>query len=200
VGLLVLFGSELTDRCEHEKRLLPSILTRCIHEVETRGLQTEGIYRKSGGSNQVKLIQAGFERDSLGYDISDPDLDIHAVTSTLKQYLRKLPTPLITYDVYNPLLAAGKIADREKMALALRVCVADLPPHHRDCLEFLIRHLCRVREHEARNLMTSLNLAVVFAPTVMRPGSLEREVSDMFAQRTVVQALVEMCEVIFEEA
>lgn len=67
----------------------------------------EGIYRKSGGSGQVNTIKAGFEKDSE-YDISDEDLDIHAVTSALKQYFRRLPTPLITFDVYDMLLEAGR--------------------------------------------------------------------------------------------
>ena len=189
--LLVLFGSELEARCEFEKRVIPSIVGRCIEEVESRGIDMEGIYRKSGGSAQVKTIQQGFEKDNA-YDISDPDLDIHAVTSTLKQYFRKLPTPLITHDVYDILLEAGRItSDKENQAAALRLAVAELPEHHRDCLDFLVNHLARVVACEAENLMTPLNLAVVFAPTIMRPLSIEREMSDMQAQRMAVQALLE---------
>ena len=69
-------------------------------------MDAEGIYRKSGGSGQVKAVQSGFEKN-VEFDISDPDLDIHAVTSALKQYFRKLPVPLITFDVYDQLLEAG---------------------------------------------------------------------------------------------
>ena len=71
--------------------------------IHLSGMDQEGIYRKSGGAAQIQAIKEGFER-SNDYDISDPDLDINAVTSTLKQYFRKLPTPLITYDVYDKLL------------------------------------------------------------------------------------------------
>nr|POE94633.1 isoform 3 of n-chimaerin [Quercus suber] len=192
----VLFGSELEARCEFEKRMIPSIVSRCIEEVELRGMDVEGVYRKSGGSGQVKTVQQGFEKDGL-YDISDPDLDIHAVTSAMKQYFRKLPTPLITYDAYDALLEAGALADREKQAVALRAAVADLPEHHRNCLEYLVQHLARIMSREAQNLMTPLNLAVVFAPTIMRPLSIEREMSDMLAQRTAVQALLERHQVVF---
>ena len=45
--------------------------------------------------------------------------------------------------------------------------------------------------------MTPLNLAVVFAPTIMRPRTIEREMSDMQAQRVAVQTLLEMNPVIF---
>lgn len=214
-SITVLFGSDLELRCEFEKRLIPAIVSRCIEEVEERGMDMEGVYRKSGGSGQVKTIQAGFEKDYSNYDISDPDLDIHAVTSALKQYFRKLPTPLITYDVYDSLLEAGQLSNigaadgesnstanstrAEKQTLALRSAVNDLPEHHRNCLEYLCQHLRRIMSMQDKNLMTSLNLAVVFAPTIMRPSSIEREMSDMLAQRTAVQALLELGDGVFGE-
>jgi hypothetical protein len=197
-NLSVLFGSELEARCEYEKSVIPGIVSRCIVEVESRGMDMEGIYRKSGGAGQVKIVQQGFEKDN-NHDISDPDLDIHSVTSALKQYFRKLPTPLITFDIYDSLLGAGQLKDKEKQALALRVAVAELPEHHRDCLEYLVQHLARVMAQESENLMTPLNLAVVFAPTIMRPLSIEREMSDMQAQRIAVQALLEHHTVVFPD-
>jgi hypothetical protein len=192
----VLFGSELEARCDFEKRVIPGIVSRCIEEVELRGMDVEGVYRKSGGSGQVKSVQAGFEKDGQ-HDIADPDLDIHAVTSALKQYFRKLPTPLITYDVYDEFLEAGATPDRAKQALALRHAVNELPESHRNCLEYLMQHLARVMSHESENLMTPLNLSVVFAPTIMRPLSIEREMSDMQAQRTAVQAMLEQHTIVF---
>lgn len=98
-----LFGSDLVERADYERRQIPSVVTRCIEEVELRGMDIEGIYRKTGGSGQVKLIQEGFEKTE-DYDISDPGLDITAVTSVLKQYFRRLPMPLLIFDVYDRIL------------------------------------------------------------------------------------------------
>jgi len=103
----VLFGSDLTARCEFEKQMIPRIVSRCIEEVELRGMDVEGIYRKSGGTSQVNQVRGGFEQDGE-HDISDPDLDIHSVTSALKNYFRRLPVPLITYAVYDQFLEAGR--------------------------------------------------------------------------------------------
>jgi hypothetical protein len=69
-------------------------------------MDLEGIYRKVGGNGQVKAIQEGFEK-SDDYDISDPSIDISAVTSVLKQYFRRLPTPLLTFDVYDKVLESN---------------------------------------------------------------------------------------------
>ena len=101
-----LFGSELTERADYERRQIPSVVTRCIEEVELRGMDQEGIYRKTGGNSQVVMIKDGFTKDE-NYDISDPDLDITAVTSVLKQYFRKLPVPLLTFEVYERVLESN---------------------------------------------------------------------------------------------
>lgn len=234
-----LFGSELQHRADYEASDVPSIVMRCIQEVEVRGafssliqllptsaiqiltpllsigMETEGIYRKSGGNSQIQQIKEGFER-SNDYDISDPDLDINAVTSTLKQYFRKLPTPLITYDVYDTLLSSAPAhpqnpsgppptnpnhnldpEQREQRIQLMRQAIQALPPSHRTCLEVLIFHLARVVDHEKANLMTSLNVAVVLAPTVMRPESVTREMSESQAKNQAVQFLIENCQGIF---
>lgn len=99
----VLFGSDLGERSDHERRQIPSVVTRCIEEVELRGMDQEGIYRKTGGNSQVNMIKDGFSKDE-NFDISDPDLDITAVTSVLKQYFRRLPMPLLTFDIYERVL------------------------------------------------------------------------------------------------
>ncbi|CAD6501284.1 BgTH12-01536 [Blumeria graminis f. sp. triticale] len=186
----ILFGSELAERADYERRQIPSVVTRCIEEVELRGMDIEGIYRKTGGNSQIKVIQDGFERME-DFDISDPSLDITAVTSVLKQYLRKLPTPLLTYEVYDRILDSNSIEDHHERCLHLRDTFSMLPPKHRDCLEFLIFHLSRVAVRDKENLMSSKNLAVVFAPTIMRDNSIEREMIDMHAKNTVVQFIIE---------
>ncbi|KAH0538784.1 hypothetical protein FGG08_004616 [Glutinoglossum americanum] len=191
-----LFGSALEQRVDYERRQIPSVVTRCIEEVELRGMDLEGIYRKVGGNSQVKAIQEGFEK-SDDYDISDPGIDISAVTSALKQYFRKLPTPLLTFDVYDKILESNSFSDDEKRAMFLRATVAQLPPSHRNCLEFLVFHLARVAQREKENLMSPKNLAVVFAPTLMRDHSLEREMTDMHSKNAAIQFIIENNKLIF---
>lgn len=175
-------------------------------------MDIEGIYRKSGGNSQIQIIKEGFERDN-DYDISDPDLDINAVTSTLKQYFRKLPTPLITYEVYDKLLETSPIPNQDidpshpahpttpnnhhYRVSSMRNAINELPARHRDTLEVLVFHLARVVEQQSENLMTSTNVAVVFAPTVMRPESLTREMQDTQAKNSAVQFLIENCQAVF---
>ncbi|KAG0649206.1 putative Rho-type GTPase-activating 4 [Hyphodiscus hymeniophilus] len=195
----ILFGSDLVERADYERRQIPSIVTRCIEEVELRGMDIEGIYRKTGGSGQVKTIQEGFDKTE-DYDISDPEYDITAVTSVLKQYFRKLPTPLLTFEVYDRVLESTNYEDDQERCAHLRKTFNMLPPKHRDCLEFLIFHLARVANRESENLMTPKNIAVVFAPTIMRDHSLEREMTDTHAKNNAVQFVIENSHEIFGNA
>ncbi|KAL2153300.1 hypothetical protein VTH82DRAFT_4455 [Thermothelomyces myriococcoides] len=193
-----LFGSELVERADYERRQIPSVVTRCIEEVELRGMDIEGIYRKTGGNSLVNMIREGFDKTD-DFDISDPSLDITAVTSVLKQYFRKLPTPLLTFDVYDRVLESNSIQDEKERCAHLRKTINMLPQKHRDTLEFLMFHLARVASRERENLMSPKNLAVVFAPTIMRDHSLEREMTDMHAKNIAVQFLIENSHIIFGE-
>jgi len=47
--------------------------------------------------------------------------------------------------------------------------------------------------------MSPKNLAVVFAPTIMRDHSLEREMTDMHAKSIAVQFIIENTDTIFDE-
>ncbi|RMZ88124.1 hypothetical protein DV736_g4642, partial [Chaetothyriales sp. CBS 134916] len=192
-----LFGADLEQRAEYEKTSVPEIVRRCVEEVEARGMDVEGIYRKSGGNSQVQQVRDSFERDVYTADISDPDLDIHAVTSGLKQYFRKLPTPLITYDIYDKLLDTTSIADPDARVEAMRDAVRQLPSVHYATLDFLMHHLARVVLQEKDNLMTSMNVAVVFAPTIMRPESITRELGDTKAKNDCCMWIVDHVSSVF---
>lgn len=47
--------------------------------------------------------------------------------------------------------------------------------------------------------MSPKNLAVVFAPTIMRDKTIEREMTDMHAKNTAVQFIIENSAIIFSE-
>ncbi|KAJ2902741.1 putative Rho-type GTPase-activating protein 4 [Zalerion maritima] len=194
---ITLFGSDLSERADYERRQIPCVVTRCIEEVELRGMDIEGIYRKSGGNSQNKMVQEGFDK-SEDYDISDPSIDIASVTSVLKQYFRRLPIPLLAFDVYDRILESNAIDDETERIEFLTETFNSLPEKHKDCLEFLMFHLARVAQREPENLMSPKNLAVVFAPTIMRDKSIEREMTDMHAKNLAVQFMIEHSDKIFE--
>ncbi|KAK6343397.1 Rho-type gtpase-activating protein [Orbilia blumenaviensis] len=191
-----LLGSELEARVAYEGRRIPQIITKCLAEVENRGLDFEGIYRKGGGASQVRMIQESFERGEE-MDLENPEVDITAVTSVLKQYFRKLPTPLVTYTIYDRMVDSVKITDIEQRKETVKDLINELPSLNRDILFFIINHLTKVAGFQSENLMNARNLAVVFAPSLMRDQTGELELRDTHAKNEAIQFIIENAKPIF---
>lgn len=102
-----MFGNDLIKQIQAEKSKIPLVVEKCIESVESRGMDYEGIYRKSGGVGQMRQIQQAFEKGEIPNLIDEEKWnDICAVTSVLKQYFRELPNPLFTYELHSKYMDA----------------------------------------------------------------------------------------------
>lgn len=200
-----LMGTGIEKRIEFENTNIPLIVTRCIQEVEERGMAFEGIYRKSGGRSQIATIEEAFEKMGSDGEASEFDEvlsgDISGVTSALKQYLRYLPNPLIPFEAYEDFVEASREANRnpELATEMLRTVINNLPQAYKECLSFVINHLVNVTKHADVNLMTPRNLAVVFAPTLVRHTNGEREILDMQPRNDGTQFMIEKYAAVFSD-
>ncbi|KAK9480827.1 hypothetical protein V1514DRAFT_275223 [Lipomyces japonicus] len=184
-----------------EGRKIPLIVTRCVEEVEARGLDYEGIYRKSGVKSQIVSIQGAADNTfDVEQQLNDYMLiDICGVTSVLKQYLRYLPEPLITYNAYLKFVSLADIHEFEKKLNALVNVIKSLPESHQRCLEYLFQHLTTVASYSHKNLMTARNIAVVFAPSLVRDYSGSREIMDAQKKNLMVQFMIENKDRVFSQ-
>lgn len=159
-------------------------------------MKSEGIYRKSGSKTQIDAVKEMFQ---YGDDskISDPDFDINAVASTLKQYFRNLPNPLLTHKVYDKLIDFAMVNDEDRRVPPLRKIFNELPVHHKVTLEYLIFHLSRVVRHNNDNLMTSVNLGVVFAPTLMICEDPQKDLQYTQQKNWLIGFMIDHCQEIF---
>uniref|UniRef100_A0A5K3ESY6 Beta-chimaerin n=2 Tax=Mesocestoides corti TaxID=53468 RepID=A0A5K3ESY6_MESCO len=165
------FGVDLTSLVRAENRTVPQVLVKCITELERRGgLMTEGVYRVPGNQEIVEDFRIALDKDCESVDLSEKRCsDLNTITSLIKSFLRQLPIPLITYEAYPELIEVSRdeqLSDEQKHDL-LKGCVQRLPPAHYHCLRYLMAHLNRVAANQQSNMMTSENLAIVFAPSLM---------------------------------
>jgi hypothetical protein len=163
------FGTDLTALVMVEGNSIPLFLQLSVTIVETSYIQTEGLYRVSGITSRVIGIKEKFDEGKL--QTLDDDHEVHVITGAIKLYFRELPIPLITYDVYPKVIQAVKDypTDIDKFCSTIKQTLSnELPKSHYDTLSFFIQHLQRVALHSDVNKMKSSNLAVVFAPTLMR--------------------------------
>ncbi|PWZ03747.1 RhoGAP-domain-containing protein [Testicularia cyperi] len=188
-----MFGRELTEQASQESRDVPMIVEKCIQAVEAFGMDYEGIYRKSGGTSQLKVITQLFERGSA-FDLEDTDRfnDVSAITSVLKNYFRELPTPLLTFDLYDDFIRVVESKqDTAAKASQMKELVARLPRQHNLTLKHLVLHLNRVQEQSAENRMNARNLGVVFGPTLMRSPDPAQEFAHMGGKAMTIEYCIE---------
>ncbi|EGW30604.1 uncharacterized protein SPAPADRAFT_68678 [Spathaspora passalidarum NRRL Y-27907] len=176
-----LFASTIQSRADYEGRQVPLIITRCIGEVEYRGLECDGIYRTAGPNSEIVAIQVAFQNndtEKLDHLMSG---DIHSVASVLKRYLNNITEPIITSDLYHDFIRVS-CSPRERRISELRTLVNKLPSANKHTLKLLCNHLNLVNSKSKVNRMGFGNLATVFAPTLARNN---REDMDLSIESTL---------------
>ena len=82
------FGVDFHVHLKTTKRLVPIIVTKCITEIDERGLDTQGLYRISSAKTKMEKLCQLFEAGSERVDLSE--LPPHLIGSCLKLYLRQV--------------------------------------------------------------------------------------------------------------
>ncbi|XP_051898400.1 unconventional myosin-IXAa isoform X6 [Pristis pectinata] len=159
------FGVEVS-RLTNDERTVPLVVEKLINYIEMHGLYTEGIYRKSGSTNKIKELKQGLDTDINSMNLDE--YNIHVIASVFKQWLRDLPNPLMTFELYDEVLRAMGLQDRKEMIRGVYSIIDQLSRTHVNTLERLIFHLVRIALQEDTNRMSSNALAIVFAPCILR--------------------------------
>ncbi|ORZ26134.1 hypothetical protein BCR42DRAFT_364789 [Absidia repens] len=195
-----MFGSSLASRVAFEERDVPFLVEQCIAAVETRGMDYEGIYRKSGGAAQMRTIQLAFEsNDYLNLNNEDDINDICAVTSVLKQYFRELASPLLTFELYDPFMDAVRMLRGDAKIDKFIELISQLPKANYDTMKLLMVHLDNVRNRSDENLMTTKNLAMVFGPTLLRDKDATRDLLDMSYKNATIEFIINHTPLLFAD-
>ncbi|KAA8579850.1 hypothetical protein FQN60_006943, partial [Etheostoma spectabile] len=81
---------------------VPVVMTDTISFLSEQGLEIEGIFRRSANVTLVKEVQL---RYNSGATVNFREMeDVHLAAVILKTFLRELPEPLLTYQLYNDIV------------------------------------------------------------------------------------------------
>ncbi|XP_045675299.1 rho GTPase-activating protein 26 isoform X7 [Phyllostomus hastatus] len=178
-----------------------NIIKKCIHAVETRGINEQGLYRIVGVNSRVqKLLSILMDPKTASETETDicAEWEIKTITSALKTYLRMLPGPLMMYQFQRSFIKAAKLENQESRVSEIHSLVHRLPEKNRQMLQLLMNHLANVAKNHKQNLMTVANLGVVFGPTLLRPQEeTVAAIMDIKFQNIVIEILIENHEKIF---
>ncbi|XP_045408710.1 unconventional myosin-IXb isoform X6 [Lemur catta] len=154
------------DSLTNDKVSVPIVLEKLLEHVEMHGLYTEGLYRKSGAANRTRELRQALQTDPAAVKLED--FPIHAITGVLKQWLRELPEPLMTFAQYSDFLRAVELPEKQEQLAAIYAVLEHLPEANHNSLERLIFHLVKVALLEDVNRMSPGALAIIFAPCLLR--------------------------------
>uniref|UniRef100_A0A8C6XYN4 Rho GTPase activating protein 33 n=1 Tax=Naja naja TaxID=35670 RepID=A0A8C6XYN4_NAJNA len=200
------FGCDLGEHLKNSGSDVPQVLRSCSDFIEKHGV-VDGIYRLSGVSSNIQRLRHEFDSERVPELSKDVYLqDIHSVSSLCKLYFRELPNPLLTYQLYNKFADAVSVSGNEERLVRVHDVIQQLPPPHYRTLEFLLRHLARMAMHSQNTSMHIRNLAIVWAPNLLRSMALEsvaqcgaNAFQEVRVQSLVVEFLLTNVQVLFSD-
>ncbi|RVE59983.1 hypothetical protein OJAV_G00193810 [Oryzias javanicus] len=159
------YGKPLEEHLVLSGRDIAFPIEACVTMLLECGMQEEGLFRIAPSASKLKKLKASLDCGVL--DVQEYSADPHAIAGALKSYLRELPEPLMTFDLYSDWIAASNIQDQEKRLQALYAACEKLPPANNNNFKYLIKFLSKLTEYQDVNKMTPGNIAIVLGPNLL---------------------------------
>mmetsp|Transcript_16648 Transcript_16648/g.29857 ORF Transcript_16648/g.29857 Transcript_16648/m.29857 type:complete len:782 (+) Transcript_16648:265-2610(+) len=159
-----IFGESLeTGRMSSEVKF-PQPIFDCVEFLYRQGLKHEGLFRIPGDNKKIE----GMKKD---YDMRKMPVlkGINEVAGLLKLYFRELASPLIPYKLFKHFISVpGEAKNTEDLIEKYKVVISMMDETTRNTLHYLFAFLAEVSSHSDVNKMLPNNIAVCWAPTLMR--------------------------------
>ncbi|XP_076784430.1 rho GTPase-activating protein 17 [Arvicanthis niloticus] len=92
---------------------------------------------------------------------------VFMVSGALKSYLRELPEPLMTFNLYEEWTQVASVQDQDKKLQYLWTTCQKLPPQNFVNFRYLIKFLAKLAQTSDINKMTPSNIAIVLGPNLL---------------------------------
>ncbi|XP_072230189.1 rho GTPase-activating protein 44-like isoform X5 [Leuresthes tenuis] len=189
------YGKPLEEHLALSGRDIAFPIEACVTMLLECGMQEEGLFRIAPSASKLKKLKASLDCGVL--DVQEYSADPHAIAGALKSYLRELPEPLMTFELYNDWIQASNIQDQEKRLHALLGACEKLPPANNNNFKYLIKFLSKLTEYQDVNKMTPGNIAIVLGPNLLWTHN-EGNITEMMT--TVSLQIVGIIEPIIQHA
>ncbi|RWS10850.1 rac GTPase-activating protein 1-like protein [Dinothrombium tinctorium] len=143
---------------------IPALIIHCCTEIEKRGKDTEGLYRKLKPKKEVMDMKEKVLHAKNGTPFLN-EVDVHMLCQVVKEFLRSLQEPLITYTLWRDFMRAINLESEHDQKTFLYQAISELPIANRDTLAYLMLHLQRVVDF-AKDL-SKWDVCKLFAPMIV---------------------------------
>ncbi|XP_078424465.1 rho GTPase-activating protein 8-like isoform X2 [Cetorhinus maximus] len=146
--------------------LIPLVMRQTVLFLKQKALKTEGLFRRSANIQVIKEIQKQY---NLGKPIEfEAYGDEHIPAVILKTFLRELPQPLLTSQIYDQIQSIGAVESSLRVTRCKQI-IQKLPEHNYIIVKYLICFLNMVSQESIFNKMNPSNLACVFGVNLIWP-------------------------------
>ncbi|XP_053310106.1 rho GTPase-activating protein 44 isoform X4 [Spea bombifrons] len=189
------FGKPLEEHLAVSGREIAFPIEACVTMLLECGMQEEGLFRVAPSASKLKKLKAAL--DCCVVDVAEYSADPHAIAGALKSYLRELPEPLMTFELYDEWIQASNIQDQDKRLQGLWNACEKLPEANYNNFKYVIKFLAKLTEYQDSNKMTPSNMAIVLGPNLLWPQA-EGNITEMMT--TVSLQIVGIIEPIIQNA
>ncbi|XP_030324795.1 rho GTPase-activating protein 8 isoform X2 [Calypte anna] len=152
---------------KNKGELIPPVMKETVSYLKRKGLQVEGLFRRSASIQTIKDVQKLYNQ---GKSVNFDDYhDIHIPAVILKTFLRELPQPLLTFECYDHILGITSVESSLRVSRCKQI-IQELPEHNYVVLKYLICFLHTVSQESIYNRMTASSLACVFGLNLIWPS------------------------------
>uniref|UniRef100_A0A8C7XFN6 Rho GTPase-activating protein 44 n=1 Tax=Oryzias sinensis TaxID=183150 RepID=A0A8C7XFN6_9TELE len=159
------FGKSLEEHLNISGREIAFPIEACVTMLLECGMQEEGLFRVAPSASKLKKLKASLDCGVI--DVQEYSSDPHAIAGALKSYLRELPEPLMTTELYDEWIQASNIQDMDKRLQALMGVCEKLPTDNLNNFRYLIKFLAKLSDYQDSNKMTPGNVAIVLGPNLL---------------------------------
>uniref|UniRef100_A0A4W5JUW8 Rho GTPase-activating protein 44 n=1 Tax=Hucho hucho TaxID=62062 RepID=A0A4W5JUW8_9TELE len=159
------YGKPLEEHLALSGRDIAFPIEACVTMLLECGMQEEGLFRVAPSASKLKKLKASLDCGVM--DVQEYSADPHAIAGALKSYLRELPEPLMTFELYDEWIQASNIQDQDKRLQALLTACEKLPLANGNNFKYLIKFLAKLDDYEDENKMTPGNIAIVLGPNLL---------------------------------
>uniref|UniRef100_UPI00398F8489 rho GTPase-activating protein 17-like isoform X6 n=1 Tax=Pristiophorus japonicus TaxID=55135 RepID=UPI00398F8489 len=159
------FGTALEDHLKRSGREIALPVEACVMMLLETGMKEEGLFRIAAGASKLKKLKAAL--DCSTSQLEEFYSDQHAVAGALKSYLRELPEPLMTFQLYDEWFQAASVPEPDKKLQALWVACSKMPKANSSNFRYLIKFLSKLAQYSDINKMTPSNIAIVLGPNLL---------------------------------
>lgn len=158
---------------------IPTLIYSCAARVRYDASKN-GIFRISGNSKRITALTSIFTTPpdfGLSYKIEPEIYNTYDVADTMKKYFKSLEEPIFTLHLNAYFLATTEIPESARIRCT-QLLMMLLPKENSILIAFLLELLHDIGMYEKENQMPVSNLAIVFAPTLMRAATVNQTLLD----------------------